>query len=129
MAEESTKITSTLPFDIVLKQIEDSLSQVGQATITKKGAINLNPKSKYSSFLSTADAIEGSVRLKRDGEYDVTIIYGTKATIMCWMIGIIGGVSFLLLPAAVFAVPFYLSRNKLRDDLRRALQQAQQELE
>ena len=128
MAEEATKITSTQPFETVLKQIEDSLSQVGQAAITKKGVVNLNPKSKYSNFLSTADAVEGSVRLRRDGEYDVTIGYGTKATIMCWMIGIIGGLG-LVLPAAVFAVPFYLSRNKLRDDLRRALQQAQQELE
>lgn len=125
MAEESTKITSTRPFETVLKQIEDALSQVGQASITEKGIINLNPESKYSNFLSTAHAINGSVRQIREGEYDVTISYNTKATIMCWMIGIIGGLIFLL-PAAVFAVPFYLSKNKLRDDLRRALQQAQQ---
>lgn len=128
MAEEATKITSTQPIETVFKQIEDSLSQVGQVSITKKGIISLNPKGKYSSFLSTADAIEGSVRLKREGEYDVTISYNTKATIMCWIIGIIGGLS-MLVPAAVFAVPFYLAKNKIRDDLRRALQLAQQELE
>ena len=128
MAEEGATITSAQPLDAVIKQVEDSLSQVGQTSITKKGVISLNPKSKYSGFLSTADAIEGAVRQKRDGQYDVTLSYNTKATITCWVVGIIGGLS-LLLPAAVFAVPFYLARNKLRDDLRRALHLAQQELE
>lgn len=128
MAEETLTFTTAQPFEAVIKQIEDSLSQVGQASVTKKGIINLNPKSKYSGFLSTADAIEGTVRLKRDNQYDVSLTYSTKATISCWIVGIMGGLS-LLLPAAVFAVPFHLAKNKLRDDLRRALQQAQQELE
>ena len=48
MAEEATKITSTQPIETVFKQIEDSLSQVGQVSITKKGIISLNPKGKYS---------------------------------------------------------------------------------
>jgi hypothetical protein len=128
MAEEAITITSAQSIEAVNKQVEDSLSQVGQTSITKKGVINLNPKSKYSSFLSTAEAVEGTIRQKRDGEYDVTVGFNTKATVSCWIIGIIGGMC-LLLPAAVFAVPFYISRNKLRNDIRRALQLAQQELE
>lgn len=128
MAEEAATISTAQSFEAVIKQVEDSLSQVGQTSITKKGIINVNSKSKYSGFLSTADAIEGTVRQKREGQYDVALTYNTRATVGCWIIGIVGGLTFLL-PAAVFAVPFYLAKNKLRDDLRRALQTAQQELE
>lgn len=128
MAEEMLTITTAQPLEAVIKQLEDALTQVGQTSITKKGAISLNPRAKYSGFLSTIDAIEGSVRQKREDQYDVVLGYSVKATMWCWTIGILGGLSAVL-PALVFAVPFGIAKNKLRDDLRRALQQAQQELE
>lgn len=72
--------------------------------------------------------IEGSIRPKRAGQFDATLTYSVTATIMCWMIGLIGGLS-LLLPAAVFAVPYYTAPKSLGDGIRRALEKAQQELE
>ena len=128
MAEEMITITTAQPLEAVIKQVEDSLCQMGQASITKKGVINLNLKSKYTNFLSIADAIEGTIRQKREGQFDVVLNFNTKPTVMCWVIGIIGGLS-LFLPAAVFAVPFYTARKSLCDNLKRALQQAQSELE
>ena len=128
MTEEMITITTAQSLEAVIKQVEDSLSQVGQASITKKGGVNLNPKSKYNGFLSVAEAIEGTVRQKREGQFDVVLNYSIKATVMCWLIGIFGGLC-LILPIAVFAVPFYTAKKALGDDIRRALQQAQSELE
>jgi len=128
MAEELISITSHKPLDAVVKQLEDCLAQVGQAQITKKGVINLNPKAKYSGLLATVDNIDGTVRQRRENQYDVTLSYSTKATISCWIIGIFGGLC-LIVPVAVFAVPFYTAKKAVGNDLRRALQSAQQELE
>lgn len=128
MTEEMITITTAQSLEAVIKQVEDSLSQVGQASITKKGVVNLNPKSKYNGFLSVAEAIEGTVRQKREGQFDVVLNYSIKATVMCWLIGIFGGLC-LILPIAVFAVPFYTAKKALGGDIRRALQQAQSELE
>jgi|LakMenE18May11ns_1017448.scaffolds.fasta_scaffold9331096_1 hypothetical protein len=128
MAEEVFLINSKQPVEVVFKQIEDSLTQLGQVSITKKGILNLNPKSKYSGFLTVANPMEGSVREKGGEAYDVTINYGTKATIACWLIAVIGGMS-LLVPALILLAPFYLAKNQIRTDITRAMLQVQQELE
>ena len=127
MAEEMITITTTKPIDVIFKQLEDSLTVLGQASITKKGAITINPKGKYASFLSTAGGIEGTARQKRSDQYDVNLNYSVSATAMCWLIALTG--FGLIVPFAVLAVPFYTAKNAIRDDIRRALQQAQQELE
>jgi hypothetical protein len=128
MAEEVFLIHTAKPIEVVYKQIEDSLTQIGQVSITKKGLLSLHPKSKYSGFLTEASLIEGSVRQKGDDAHDVSINYGTKATISCWLIAIIGGLC-LLIPAAILLVPFYAVKNQIRNDVTRAMLQAQQELE
>lgn len=127
MAEEMITITTSKPAEVILKQLEDSLTQLGQASITKKGAININPKAKYNTFLSSVAEMEGTVRQKRQDQYDVNMTYSVSATLWCWLIFLTGfGAVF---PLFVIFVPFYTAKNQLRNDIRRALQQAQQELE
>lgn len=128
MPEVTLTIDSPKTLEEVAHTVEDTLTQIGQASITKKGVITVNPKSKYAGFLSKADVIEGTVRAKRAGQYDAVVTFSVSPTIMCWIVGIFGGLC-LLLPVAVFAVPYYTAPKALGDDIRRALEKAQQDLE
>ena len=129
MAQESQTITTKKTIEAVIDQLQELLDeQIGQTSVSKNGKIHINPKNKYKSFLSTPTSMEGMVRQKRDGQYAVELDYNTKATPMCWVIGIVGGL-LMLIPVAVFIVPFYVARNALRDDLQRALKEVQDQLE
>jgi hypothetical protein len=128
MTEESVTISSSQSLENVIHELENALTQVGQTAITKKGIITVNPRSKYSGFLSNVDAMEGTVRQRRENVYEVAISYKVEATTACWVVGILGGIS-LVLPALVFFVPFLTAKNALKNDLKRALQVAVQELE
>lgn len=128
MSEVVITVDSSQSFEEVIKEVENCLTQIGQATITKKGVITVNPKAKYTGVLSKANSIEGTVRQKREGQFDIVLTYSVSATIMCWVIGIFGGLC-LLLPVAVFAVPYYSGPKSLGEDIHRALERAQQELE
>src|SRR4051812_24322693 len=102
MAEELVTITTKKSEEEVFKQIEDSLSQIGQVSVTKKGSINITPKSKYNGFAATT-SMEGSVRRKRDtDQYDVTVTYKVMPSVAAWVITVllvaIGGFLILLIP-------------------------------
>jgi hypothetical protein len=127
MPEESITLTSTRPEQEVMKTLEDALTVIGQCSITKKGGITINPKSSYTSFLSKAEPMEGTIRQKRGDQYEVTLSYSTRPTGGCWLVFLTGFGLIVTLAAPV--VPFYTARKKLAEDIKRAFNTTQQDLE
>ena len=127
MPEQSTTLNSSRPQEEVFKTLEDALTVLGQCSITKKGGISVNPKGSYSGFLSQAGAMEGTIRQKRDNQYEVTLTYNTTATLACWgIVFVFGWIGIGLLAPAV---PFYTARKKISEDILRAFNSTQQDLE
>jgi len=127
MTEEIMTIATSKPEEEVYKEIEEALSPMGQVSVSRKGAINLNPKSKFGNFLSEVALIEGHVRKRKDGEsYDVTLNYAVKATLWCWILAFL----FLYLAGPLLLlIPHKLVKGNLQKALEKALIQAKRELD
>lgn len=126
--EDVFTVNSKQSEEAVFKALEDSLTQLGQCTITKKGIITINPRSKYSNMMAQLDVIEGTIRKKRDGQFDITVNYKVNATVTCWVLAFVFGLSigigFLLL-----LIPFYTSPNQLKKDIATAVRRAEMDVE
>ena len=126
--EDVFTVNSNQSEEAVFKALEDSLTQLGQCTITKKGIITINPRSKYSNMMAQLDVIEGTIRKKRDGQFDVTVNYKINATITCWVLAFVFGLSigigFLLL-----LIPYYTKPNQVKKDVAGAVHRAELDVE
>ena len=115
--EESIAVASTLPDTVVMKKIEDALGGLGRVRIDKRGAIQIDAKGKFTTFL-TDTTLEGAVRKKADG-YEVTIDFSCKPSVMNWVIIIVGSLTCLLGWVAIFAP--MMSKKKVEKAVKNAL--------
>ena len=128
MAEETVTLTSSQPDEVVLKTVEDSLTQLGQCTVTKKGSITINPKSKYNTFFVQTDTMEGTIRKKRDSQFEVGLNYKCSPTTANWFFSIFFGL-MLIFPVLLLLIPYLAMPKTVKKDIQMAMIRAQQDLE
>ncbi len=117
--EESITIVTSDPIERVYEKVEESLSELGRVTISKKGSVALEPKSKYSNIFTDV-TMDASVRpLKKSGEYEVTVAYNCAQSAINWIVAVVGTLVFcigflsLLLPM--------MQKGTVERDVRRVL--------
>jgi len=91
---ESVRFESARPRQKVFEDIEDALAAVGDARVSKKGAVDIDPRPGLAGGL-TAVTMDADVR-ERDGKYTVTVDYAVTLSTMGWVIFALGVLFFLL---------------------------------
>lgn len=89
--EDSVTFESQKTMDEVFSEVEETLRELGRVTISKKGSISVEPKSKYkTTFADTV--IEGSLdkNKKNPNQFTLSLTYNVSPTIVCWIVAVIG---------------------------------------
>jgi hypothetical protein len=88
--EETIVVVSSDPIEKVYDKVEESLSELGRVTISKKGSVSLEPKAKYSNIFTDV-TMEASVKkLKKPDEYEVSVAYNCAPSAITWIVAIVG---------------------------------------
>lgn len=126
--QESIAFTTSTPQEAISSTIEESLQRFGKVSVSKKGAIEIEPRSKYKTALTDSN-FEGTLEQskKNPQQWVLTIAFSVKPTVVCWITAVIGmmaaGLGFLVL-----LVPFK-AKGAVQQAVIKALHGVQDEFE
>lgn len=125
--EESITFTTTKPQEAIASTIEECLQRFGKVSVSKKGAIDIEPRSKYKTTFSEV-VFEGSMEQskKTPQQWSVTLSYSVKPTILCWIVAVIGTTA-VCLGFLVLLVP-YMAKGKIQQEVIKALHTLEDDL-
>jgi hypothetical protein len=116
--EDSITFTSSKPFEQVSDQVEEAFRELGKVTISKKGGINIEPKSKYKTTFADS-VIEGSLEQskKTPTQFSLTLSYNVSPSVICWIVAVIGSIT-VCVGCLILLVPYKLKGELQKDVLK-----------
>src|SRR4029078_984273 len=100
--DDRVSVASSLSEDAFYAKVEDALSALGRAKVSKSGNISVDAKEGLKSFLTDV-SIDGTVRKKADG-YDVAVSYSLSPSVVNWVLAIVLFL-FTCIGVGIIAVP------------------------
>lgn len=86
--EASARFTSPDDPDRAYDRVEDALSDLGDARVTKRGDLDIRPGGSLGGAL-TQTTLTGYVRRRKTGEYDISVSYSCAPTVLGWVLCVI----------------------------------------
>src|SRR5262245_33111353 len=100
---EQVRVEARLSWDDLLTTVEGELRQLRRAEVRASGRFVIE-EGRDQSFL-TQVRVEGEVRERRDGRYEVRLDYQVAPSVACWVLGILGFLCSVV-GGAIFLAPF-----------------------
>ncbi|HEX4612565.1 MAG TPA: hypothetical protein VH092_30505 [Urbifossiella sp.] len=123
--DAAVTFTTAKPDAEVATGVAEALAPLGRVKIDKKGIIEIEPAAKLTSFLTDV-TVEGTLRKKAGGGYEVVIEFDCKPTLANWLIAGFGTL-FLCVGFVVVFVPLG-DKKKVGKAVRGALRDVEDEL-
>lgn len=125
--QETITFTTDKTLDAITDVVEDGLQGLGKVNVSKQGAIDVEPRSKYKTTFTEVN-FEGSLEhsKKNPEQWSLTVSFDSKPTIACWIVAVLG-TTMLCFGFLVLLIPFNAKKNVQRE-LTRALHRIQDEL-
>jgi hypothetical protein len=117
--EESIRMADQGGDDKTFDLIESELASLGRVKVSDRGRMSVYPKSSFDGTL-TKVTMEGSVRQRKNGEYEVLVNYTCTLNTLGWVILVLG-ILFLLIGIAVLIAPA-MQKNEVGRKVARTLQ-------
>lgn len=116
--EDSITFDTAVPLEEITNEVEEALRGLGRVSITKKGMIDVEAKSKYKTTFAEAD-LEGSLEQSRKTptQYTLTLSYNVRPTIICWIIAVLGTTS-VCIGFLILLMPFKMKGDLQKDVLK-----------
>lgn len=100
--EEYVTFETAEPTEKLFEKVEGSLAELGKISITKKGTITIEPRSKLSNAFSQT-SMEGQLAQKKGAkQHTLTVNYDVSPTIICWLVIVVGTLTLFLGWLAIF---------------------------
>jgi hypothetical protein len=115
---EVVTIPSNLSEDAFEDAMTDSLRSLGRVTVNSRGSLDIEARDGIKSFLTDV-SMEGTVRRKKNNDYEVSLTYTCSPSVMNWVLAIL---LFLctMIGAVIILVPL-LEKDKVGKAVKRAL--------
>jgi hypothetical protein len=115
---EVVTVTSNLSEDAFEDALKDTLRSLGRVSINSRGSLDIDPRDGIKSFLTDV-SMEGTVRRKKNNDYEVSITYSCSPTVINWVLAVL---LFLctMIGAVIILVPL-LEKDKVGKAVKRAL--------
>jgi hypothetical protein len=115
---EVVTVASNLSEDAFEDALKDTLRSLGRVSINSRGSLDIDPRDGIKSFLTDV-SIEGTVRRKKNNDYEVSITYSCSPTVINWVLAVL---LFLctMVGAVIILVPL-LEKDKVGKAVKRAL--------
>ena len=121
--EESVRIADQRGDDRTYDFVEQNLESLGRVRVSDRGRISITPRGSFEGALAKA-TMEGSVRRRNKGGYEVSISYTCSFTTLGWVIFIIGFLLFLLGLLVILAPA--MQRTEVARRISRSLQELEE---
>lgn len=115
---EVVTIASTLSEDAFEDAMKDNLRSLGRVSINSRGSLDIDAREGLKSFLTDV-SMEGTVRKKKNNDYEVSITYSCSPTVINWVLAVL---LFLctVVGAIIVLVPL-LEKDKVGKAVKKAL--------
>ncbi len=124
--EESVRIRSDLPREKLEDAIADAMDRLGDVKFSGRSGFRVRT-GRFDSAMANV-SIEGEfTKGRKDGEWNLTLIYQVKPSALCWVIAIVGFI-FLLIGPLIFLAPNG-TKNQVRQAVERAARDARDDIE
>jgi hypothetical protein len=124
--EQSVRIRSALPREVLEDIIADALDRVGEVRYTDGSEFRVRTR-RFDSSMATVE-IDGELRKgRKEGEWRLTVRHQVKPTAMCWVIAVVGYLCLVFGPL-ILLIP-YNTQNELKRRIGRAIRDARDDAE
>jgi len=100
--EESVVIAPLASEEETFDHIEEALQALGRARVSGRGNIDISPRGTLEGSFSKT-TLRGSVRERKNGDYEVSVWYDCSLNGAGWAVCILGFIFLLFGPLIIFA--------------------------
>ncbi len=116
---EVVTIPSTLSEDAFEEAMKDSLRSLGRVSVNSRGDLDIEAREGLKSTFTDV-SMEGTVRRKKNNDYEVDITYTCSPTSTLWILAVVLALLVCLIGGAIILMPL-LEKDKVAKAVRRAL--------
>lgn len=116
---EVVTIPSTLSEDAFEDAMKDTLRSLGRVSINSRGNLDIEPRDGIKTSFTDV-ALEGTVRRKKNNDYEVDITYTCSPSSTLWILAVVLALLICLVGGAIILMPL-LEKDKVAKAVKRAL--------